>query len=253
MPPRKLPAQALKTSAPRVGIRPADSPTSMPASAAEAAELPEIEARAEAARARATQLRQQAEAASGDQGKRDAGVAFDVGEAQSAPTGRRWLHRPSQKALITIAGLVVICALLAASGLVVWHHHNVAQQGQRRAEFATAARNAVLAMMSISAGTTRDDIQRFADAATGSFKAGILLGADGIIKDLEQSKVSTKATVQAVAVQSMTEDSASVLVAAKSEISKPDQPKPQSRSWRMVVDIESAGGQLKISKVEFVP
>jgi Mce-associated membrane protein len=80
-----------------------------------------------------------------------------------------------------------------------------------------------------------------------------LLGADGIIKDLEQSKVSTKATVQAVAVQSMTEDSASVLVAAKSEISKPDQPKPQSRSWRMVVDIESAGGQLKISKVEFVP
>ena len=244
MPPRELSAQALE----------AGSATSMAASATEAAELPRIEARAEAARARATRLRQQAEAASSDQGDRSGPEeGFEKEESPSAPTGRRWLRHPSRKALIAFAGLVLICASLATSGLVVWHHHNVAQQRQRSAEFATAAGNAVVAMMSISAVKARDDLQHFVDDTTGEFKAGILMNADNGIKQIEQSKISTKAAVQAVAVESMTNDSAVVLVTAKSEITKPDQPKPQSRSWRMVVNVERDDGQLKISKVEFVP
>ena len=96
-------------------------------------------------------------------------------------------------------------------------------------------------------------MQRFVDRTTGTFKASVLMGADDVISDLEKSKVSSKAAVQAVAVQSMTNDSAVVLVAAKSEITKPDQTKPQSRSWRVAVNVERDGGQLKISKVEFVP
>jgi len=257
MPPRELPAQALKTGTPRVGILPADSPTSMAASATEAADLPDIEARAEAARARATRLRQRAEAASSDQGNPsgpDDTADNDVeGELQAAPTGRRRLHRPRRKALIALAGLTVICASLTTSGLVVWHHHNVAQQRRHSAEFATAARNAIVAMMSISADKPRDDLQRFADETTGSFKASVLLSADNVIKQIEQSKVTTKGAVQAVAVESMTKDSAVVLIAAKAEVSKPDQPKPQSRSWRVVVNVERDGGKLKVSKLEFVP
>ncbi len=180
------------------------------------------------------------------------------GAASAARTGRRRLlrrpsGRPSRKAAAVAAAIVVTCALLAASGYVAWQHHNVAEQRQRTAEFATAARNTVLAMMAINATDARDDLQRFADDTTGSFKAGILLGAEKAVKDIEQSKVSVKATVQAVAVQAMTEDSAVVLVSAKSEITKPDQAKPETRSWRMVVDVETDAGKLKVSKVEFVP
>jgi len=39
-------------------------------------------------------------------------------------------------------------------------------------------------------------------------------------------------------VESMTKDSALVLVVAKSEIIKPDQAKPETRSWRMVVHVD---------------
>jgi Mce-associated membrane protein len=241
MPPRDFSTRVLETG----------SPTSLAASATELAELPQIEARAEAARARATQLRQQAEAASSDRVDRSGPEEAPVG--QSAPTGRRRLRRPSRKALIVIAGLVVICGSLATSGLAVWHHHNVAQQRQRSADFATTARDGVVAMMSIRADKARDDMQHFADRTTGTFKASVLMGANDVVGDLEKSKVSTTATVQAVAVQSMTNDSAVVLVAAKSEITKPDQAKPQSRSWRVAVTVERDGGQLKISKVEFVP
>jgi Mce-associated membrane protein len=244
MPLRKLPAEALDADNPRVGVLSAASPPS----AAEADELVQMEARAETARARAVSLRQQAEAAS-SHGGNPAGE----GEALSAPKGRRWLRRPSRKAAAVAAAVVVTSASLTASGYVVWDRHNVAQQKQRSAEFATAARNAVVAMMSINASHARDDLQHFADDTTGSFKAGILLGAENVVKQIEQSKVSVKAAVQAVAVQSMTEDSAVVLVAAKSEITKPDQAKPESRSWRMVIDVERDAGKLKISKVEFVP
>ena len=239
MPLRKLSPEALDADEPRAGVLSAPAHSSV----AEADELTQVQARAEAARARAISLRGQAEAAS----------SLSEGKAQSPSTGRRWLHRPSRKAMTAAAGLAVICASLTASGYVVWHHHNVAQQRQRGAEFATAARNAVVAMMSIDATKVRDDLQHFADDTTGSFKVGILMGAEGVVKQIEQSKIGVKAAVQAVAVQSMTEDSAVVLVAAKSELSKPDQAKPESRSWRIVVNVERDAGQLKVSKIEFAP
>ena len=155
--------------------------------------------------------------------------------------------------MATAAAVVVICASLAASGYLVWHHRASVQRSQRAAEFAAAARDGVVMMMSIDPNKARDDMQRFADDTTGLFKAGILMSAEDAVKALEQSKVSSKGTVQAVAVESMTDDSAIVLVAAKSEFTKPGQAKPDSRSLRLVVNVQRDGGQLKISRVEFVP
>ncbi len=242
MPSRKLPADALDAGTPRVGILSDTAPTSV----AEADdELAQAEARAEAARARANRLRQQADAASSG-----ASVTLDAG---SAPSGRRRLHRPSRKALAAAVAVVVICAAVTASGYLVWHHHEVVQQRQRTAEFATAARNAVVVMMSMDPSKARDEMQRFADDTTGLFKAGILMGAEDAIKALQQSNVSSKGAVQAAAVESMTEDSAVVLVAAKSEFSRPGQAKPEPRSLRLVVSVQRDAGQLKISRVEFVP
>jgi Mce-associated membrane protein len=257
MPSRKLPAEALDADNPQAGVLAAPAHSL----GTDADELAQIEARAEVARARAIRLREQAEAAPVETGvERGASAAFDTAfdNEEPAPTGpRRWLRRPSRrpsrKAAAIAAAVVVACASLTASGYVVWHHRNVAQQQQRTAEFAMAARNGVVAMMAINATDARNQLQSFADETTGEFKAGILMGAEKAVKDIEQSKVSVKATVQAAAVQSMTEDSAVVLVAAKSEITKPDQAKPVSRSWRIVVDVERDAGTLKISKVEFVP
>jgi Mce-associated membrane protein len=260
MPPRELPTEALDTDSPRAGVLSARA-----SSVAETDELARAEARAEAARARAMRLRQQAEAASSDQGDqsdaeqtdgdRDASVTSDEGEAEPAPS-RPWLRRlrPSGRKVLTAATVVVVIfATLTASGVLVWHHHNVVQQRQRTTEFATAARNAVATMMSIDPGKARDDMQRFADDTTGVFKAGILMGAEDAVKALEQSKVSSKGTVKAAAVESMTKDSAIVLVSAKSEFTKPGQAKPESRSLRLVVSVERDNGQLKVSRIEFVP
>ncbi|BBZ51078.1 hypothetical protein H7H82_09445 [Mycobacterium heidelbergense] len=249
MPPRELPSDPIGADNPRAGVLSA-SPS---ASVAGADELAQAEARAEAARARAMRLRQQAEAASGDQGNRpEADVDTVRDEPESASSHRR-LRRPGRTALAAAAAAVVICASLAASGYLVWHHRNVVAERQRAAEFSAAACNAIVTMMSIDPNKAREDMQRFADDTTGIFKVGFLMGAEDLVKAIEQSKISAKATVQAVAVQSMTKDSALVLVAAKSEIIKPGEAKPDSRSLRAVVAIQRDAGQLKVSRVEFVP
>lgn len=249
MPRRNLPARATVADDRRMGALSA-SPSISSADVAEAAEVAEADARAAAARARAMRLREQAEAAPNNRDNR-AGTE----ETESAEPQRRWRRprRPSRNALTAVAAVVVICASLAGSGYLGWQHRVVVQQRQRSSEFVAAARNAIVAMMTIDAGKAREDLQRFVDDTTGMFKISILMGGEDAVKALEQSKVSSKGSVQAVAVESMTNDSAVVLVAAKSEITKPGQAKPESRSMRLVVSVQRDGGQLKVSRVDFVP
>lgn len=212
-------------------------------------ELAQAEARALAARARATRLHQLAHTVSSD--STNAARAWAVA---AKPVSRRWRpRRPGRHGLSILATAGCISASLAASGYVVWHHHEVGQQRLRSAQFASAARGAILAMLSINANTARADVQRFVDETTGQFKVGILLSAEDFVKTVEQTKGGTKGSVQAVAVQSMSTDSAVVLVAGRSELTKPDQPKTFARQVRAVVSIEREGGQLKVSGVEFLP
>jgi Mce-associated membrane protein len=51
----------------------------------------------------------------------------------------------------------------------------------------------------------------------------------------------------------MTADSAVVLVACTSEITNAAGAKQDPRSYRLIVTMSREGGQLKMSKVEFVP
>jgi Mce-associated membrane protein len=237
MPPREPLAEPPDVDTPEAGG------LSPPASADEADELAQAEARAEAARARALQLRQLADATDAE---------GDVTTAEAADP-RRKLPRPGRTALAVLAAFGCICASLAASGYLLLHHRDVLQQRQRTAEFATAARNSIQLMLNINASTARADVQRFVDDTTGEFKAGILLSAEDFVKAVEDSKANSKGTVQAVAVQSMTNDSAIVLVAAKTEVNKPGEAKPESKNVRIVVDVRRDGEQLKVSRVEFVP
>lgn len=258
MPSREPPAQPLEGSQPRVGTLSAQSSVAD----GESDDLARAEARAEAARARALRLRRQAEAASRDHGPARPAEADADYDAEAAPAAdgpasvrprRRWLSRPGPKALAAAAAVLSICASLSGSGYLVWHHHAAVEERQRAAEFSAVARNAISMMISIEPGKAREEMQRFADDTTGLFKASILMSAEQFVKAVEDSKINSKGAVQAVAVQSITKDGAVVLVAAKSEISKPEQPKPQSRALRVAVTVQRDSGNLKVSRIEMVP
>jgi Mce-associated membrane protein len=149
--------------------------------------------------------------------------------------------------------LVVTCALLATGGYLVWHHQQVVHEQQRRAEFAAGAGQAVVALMSIDGSRAQDDVQRIIDDSTGQFRDDFKNSADEFVGVAKKSKAVTKASVQATAVESMTADSAIVLVTAATTITNTASANQQPRTWRLSVDVVNDGGQIKMSKVDFVP
>jgi Mce-associated membrane protein len=242
----------------RAGV---DSGAEAPVSEADAEdEVAKAEARAEAARARLVRLRRAAETADPDD---DDAVSQDVEQRPAKSTrarlrllrrpGRpRWLRRPGRKTIAVGVGIVLASASLGASGYMVWQHHTIVHKRQLAAEFAAAARQGVTTLLSIDANHAKEDFQRIMDASTGDLKNQLSVMAGLMAKQAEDSKVSSTVTVQAVAVESVSDNSGVVLVAAKSDATGPDNAKRPPALWRLSVNLNRDGGQLKMSKVDFL-
>ena len=136
---------------------------------------------------------------------------------------------------------------------MTWQHRALVTERQRSAEFAAAARQSFLTLMSMDFNHAKQDVQRVLDNSTGKFKSDFQSRADDFTNTVEQSKVVTAATVSAAAVESMTEDSAVVLVTATSQVTNVGGATQQPRPWRVSVTVTRDAGQLKMSKVEFFP
>jgi len=168
---------------------------------------------------------------------------------------RRWRRRPKLGTFAASLAVILIAALLAASAYMVWEHRNASRQQQRVAQFAAAARQGVVTLTSLDFNNAKEGVQRILDDSTGAFKDDFQKMANDFTKVVEESKVIEQGTVQAVAVDldSVTDDSAVALVASKSEVTNAAGAKQDPRSFRLIVTLSRDGGQLKMSKVEFVP
>lgn len=209
------------------------------------AEAVEAEARAAQARARADELRRKADPQPDDDA--DAPEATDSGVVKS----RRW--RPSATRLVSVVALLAGVALLAASGYLLWGHHLEQREQQRRAAFAAAASQAVVTLMSIDSAKAEDNVRQILDNSAGQFHEDFQAEAQDFVKTAQQSKSVTKADAQAVAVESMTPTTATVLVTAATTVSNSAGADQQPRNWRLSVDMVDDGQQMKLTKVEFVP
>jgi Mce-associated membrane protein len=199
---------------------------------------------------RALQLSRQAAAGADDVD--DSAAAAEAASPRWVRLRRRMLRRPGRKSLAAGAAVMLICAFLGITGYAVWYHHKATGERQRAAEFAAAAQQSVILLMSIDANKARDDLQRVIDNSTGQFKTSMLVNGNDLVEQVEHSKVSTKVAVKAVAVESMTGDSAVVLVTAKTEATDPDKTKLPPRPWRVVMSLQKDDGQIKMSQVEYV-
>ncbi len=222
-------------------------------------EVATAEARAEVARARLLKLRETAETGDAD----DTDVPQDVEQRRTKSARARlrlprrpgrpgWLRRPGRKTIAVGVGVVLASASLGATGYMLWQHHTAVHNRQLAAEFTAAARQGITALMSIDPDHARDDVQRMIDASTGEQKNTLSVLSTLIVKKAEESKVGSKVTVEAVAIESLSENSGVVLVAAKTDATGPDNAKPPSALFRLSVNMDRDGGQLKMSKVDFL-
>ncbi|WP_396820195.1 hypothetical protein [Mycobacterium simulans] len=244
------------------------------------AEAAEAEALAAAARARARAARLRREvrkAESTESGEGEAESAEspeaeaadeqgpDVEESDSetveaaAPESARprWLRSasrlPSLSATFKVVAIILICALVGASGYVLWQERNATERRQRAANFIAGAKQGVVNMASLDFRRAKDDVQRLLDSSTGQFRDDFQQRAKDFVSVVEESKVVTQGTINAAAVESMDEHSASVLVVATSSITNAAGAKDEPRVWRLRVTVTEEGGQYKMSKLEFVP
>lgn len=153
-------------------------------------------------------------------------------------------------ATLLIIGTV---ALLVLSGAAYLNHRNVELKQQKQAEFAAAARQGVVTLMSLDFNRAQEDVDRIIGITTGDFKKDFENQAEDFVRVAQEAKVVTEATVNAVAVQKMTDDTATVLLAAMSRVSNISSDKQEPRAWRLSVDVARDGDQIKLAKVEFVP
>ena len=205
------------------------------------AEVAEAEERAEAARARAQELRRQLQAG-------------EVTETPSpAPEAAARPSVPVRTVGVVLAALLT-AGLLGFTGSMLWQHREHTETQQRAAEYAAAARQGVINLMSIDFNSAKDSVQRVLDSSTGKFRDNFLETSEEFVKAVQAEKVTTTATVNDAAVESMTGDTAVVLVSATSIRQGPQAPKDQQqpRVWRVVVTMQLDDGQPKLSGVEFV-
>jgi Mce-associated membrane protein len=192
-----------------------------------------------------------------DEHKDEVAVADDAVADDSPGAERRGVRiripLPSWKAVAAVLTVLIIAALLAVSGWMFMGHQKAQAEQQRRAEFSAAARQSVVTLMSLDYNKAKEDVQRIIDNSTGQFKTDFENTKDDFVKVATDSKAVTETNVTATAVESMTDDTATVLVAATSRVTNAAGAKQEPRAWRLSVNLARDGGQLKLAKVEFVP
>lgn len=227
-----------------------DSVAEMRAALAEA-EAAEAEALAEAERARALaggdpEDLDEDDVPAGIDADLDAGLA-DEAHSAAVPGGR----------LIALAGALVGALLTGAAvtliALMLWQHAKLGAERIEEQRFVEAARDGVVALLSIDHTHARDDVQRVLDLSTGQFRDDFARSADDFVKTAESSKAVTKGTINAAALDSRDGDTARVLVSATSEVSNVNGAQQDPRPFRMSVTVTREGDTCKMSDVEFVP
>jgi Mce-associated membrane protein len=169
----------------------------------------------------------------------------------SAPAGRRW--RLVLKIVAITVGVLGTAALVAASVYMVMQDRKADDAQRLNAEYAAAGRQSVVTLMSLDFNNAQDDVKQIIDNSTGQFKKDFEDQSADFVKVAQDSKVITDVTVNATAVESMSQDSAVVIVAATSRVTNSAGAKQEPRAWRLSVNLQRDGGQVKMSKVEFVP
>lgn len=167
----------------------------------------------------------------------------------------RWrvrLGKPRRTRVAMVVALLCTGALLTASGFMITQDRAVQAEDRNRAEFVAAARQMAVTLMSIDFNNPQDSVQRIVDNSVDPFLQEFEGSAEDFIKVAKDAKVITKATANAAAVESMTADSAVVLVAVSSTVTNADAAAEAPRHWRLNVDLQRDGDQIKMSKVEFV-
>jgi Mce-associated membrane protein len=150
-------------------------------------------------------------------------------------------------------GSAFVAVLVALLGWSQYHLTQAHHAQAHRAEFLQVAKQGALNLTTIDWEHADQDVHRILDLATGEFYDDFAKRSQPFIDVLKQAKAKTVGTITEAGLESDSGDSARALVALSVVTSSSDENAQGPREWRMRIDVQKVGDQVKVSNVGFVP
>jgi Mce-associated membrane protein len=182
----------------------------------------------------------------------DDAVEPDVSDADGdvALPPQKLISAPWRAMLLGLAVVVALAGLVGWFGLRVNHSHQA--QAQRNL-FLQVARQGALNLTTIDWQHADADVHRILDGATGEFYNDFAKRSQPFIEVLKQAKAKTVGTITEAGLESETNDSGRALVILSVQTSNNGEAEQVPKEWRMRIDVQKIGDQVKVSNVGFVP
>lgn len=180
-------------------------------------------------------------------GIHDDAVEPDVGEALPP---KKFISVPGRVTLLGLAVVVALAGLVGWFGLRVNHAHQA--QAQRNL-YLQVAKQGALNLTTIDWQHAEADVHRILDGATGEFYDDFAKRSQPFIEVLKQAKAKTVGTISETGLESEAPDSGRALVIVSVQTSNNGEAEQVPKEWRMRIDVQKIGDQVKVSKVGFVP
>lgn len=179
------------------------------------------------------------------------GLVVDDDEALDATPSRK--SRIPTPRFALAASLLIVTALTSLAGWLGFQAYQSHQVQIAHAQYLQMARLGAVNLTTIDWQHADADIQRILDSATGTFYDDFAKRSQPFIDVVKQAKSTSVGTVTAAGLESVTDNSAQVLVAMNVKTTNAGSQDPTPRSWRMRIDVQKVGNDVKVSNVEFVP
>lgn len=176
--------------------------------------------------------------------------AADDADGEPTPPSRKPMA-PSLR--VTLFGVAMVVVLAGLVGWLGFRAHQSQQVQAQRSQFLQVARQGALNLTTIDWQHAEADVHRILDGATGEFYDDFTKRSQPFIEVLKKAQAKTVGTITEAGLESQTADSAQALVAVSVQTSNAGEPEQVPRAWRMRIDVQKVGDQVKVSNVGFVP
>ncbi|AKS32907.1 hypothetical protein [Mycolicibacterium goodii] len=166
-----------------------------------------------------------------------------------SPDEREPLSRFALGARVGIAVVVVLAALTGWLGVRAYQSYSVEQ---RREAFLEAGRHAAMSLTNVGWETADADVQRVLDSASGAFYDDFQKRAKSYLEVVKQVQSKSEGTITSSALESVSGNTAEVLVSVTVKSRNAGVPEQAPQFWRMRLTVQENGGQTKVSDVEFI-
>ena len=151
-----------------------------------------------------------------------------------------------------LVGLLTLAVIGGLTGWLGWHTHRSEQTQRLNDMFLQAGRQGALNLTTMDFAHVEADIQRVLDGSIGTFYDDFEQRAPAFEEVVKKTQSKTQGTVTDAGIESVSGDSARVLVAVSVKTSNVAAPEQRPRLWRMRIDVQKVGDVAKVTNVGFV-